>query len=164
MNILFVFYVLISVIAISGSMYLNSRPGAMSGAIVMSILFLLVSVYFGTRWFTPSGNSNIGTNISTTWPPPNSINICPDYTVLSQSAIEGNNKFAKYTCIDTNGVSTNGPGKSIVLNNPSGSNSNFRSAEELCSDCKDMGLTWEGICITGSSAPLNSTVVPPRPV
>lgn len=161
MDLLFLFYILISVIVISGSMYFNYRPGAMSGAIVMTLLFILISVFFGMRWFTPSGTSNIGTNISKTWPPPNSINMCPDYTVLTASS----DTYPIYTCTDNIGISKVGPNKSLVLNaNPSATNMGYRTVIDLCADCYAKGFTWEGICIPNSEAPISLTVSPPRPV
>ena len=159
MELSFIFYVLISIIVISGSLYFNSRPGAMSGAIVMALLFLLISIFFGMRWFTISGGSNLGTNISTTWPPPNSINMCPDYLTLTTGS--GTNPV--YTCIDTKGISRIGPNQSVILNEPSGTNVNYRATSALCSDCYTKGITWEGVCIPNSDAPLRADIVPPRP-
>ena len=160
MDLSFVFYVIISVIVISGSMFFNSRPGAMSKAIVMSVLFLLVSVFFGLRWFTTSGTSNIGTNHLTTWPPPNSINMCPDYTTLSSSG--GDNPV--WTCTDTKGVSKKGPNQTVALNaNPSSTNPGYYGVTDLCADSYAKGLTWEGICIPNSNNPINVNRIPPRP-
>ena len=160
MDLSFVFYVMISVIIISGSFYLNSSSGAMSKAVVMSLLFLLVLIFFGLRWFTTSGTSNIGNNHLTTWPPPNSINMCPDYTTLSSDG----STYPTWTCTDTKGVSTLGPNKTVALNaNPSSTNPGYYSVSDLCTDCYGKGLTWEGICVTGSSNPINPKTNPPRP-
>jgi hypothetical protein len=160
MDITFVFYVIISIIVISGSMYYNSTPGSMSKAVIMAILFLLVSIYFGTRWFTTSGASNIGTNHVTTWPPPNSINMCPDYTTLSSSG----GQYPVWTCTDTIGISTVGPGQKVALNaNPSSTNPGYYGISDLCKDCYEKGLTWEGVCVPNSSNPINVTANPPRP-
>ena len=156
----FVFYVIISIIVISGSMHFNSSPGAMSKAVVMALLFLLISIYFGTRWFSPSGKSNIGNNQISTWPPPNSINMCPDYTVLSSNGAQ----YPIWTCTDTMGVSTVGPGKSVALNdNPTSTNPGYYAVTDLCSDSYAKGLTWEGVCVPNSSNPLSIKSSPPRP-
>jgi hypothetical protein len=150
-------------------MYFNSGGGSMSKAVVMSLLFLLVSIYFGMRWFNTSGKSNIGTNISTTWPPPNSINMCPDYTVLVNKGKLDTNTYTQYACQDKVGVSKRGPNSEIILNEPRGENANYRSLVDiganpgLCSECLTKGLTWEGICIPNSANPINVTVIPPRP-
>lgn len=160
MQLSFIFYILISVIVISGSMYLNSTTGSMSKAAVMSLLFLLISIFFGMRWFTPSGESNIGTNISTTWPPPNSINMCPDYTVLSSDMAT----YPTWTCTDKIGVRKNGEGNQINLNSgPTNTNPGYYSVSDLCRECNRLGLTWEGVCIPNSDNPINASVSPPRP-
>ena len=169
MELSFIFYILISVIVISGSMYFNTTAGSMSKAIVMSLLFLLVSIYFGMRWFNTSGKSNIGTNISTTWPPPNSINMCPDFTVLVNKGKSGGNTYAQYSCHDKMGVSKTTLNAEIILNNPSGANLNYRSlvdigsVDGMCKECFTKGLTWEGVCIPNSPNPVNATVLPPSP-
>ena len=169
MELSFLFYILISVIVISGSMYFNSSAGSMSKAVVMSLLFLLVSIYFGMRWFTTSGKSNIGTNISTSWPPPNSINMCPDFMVLVKKDKSSSNTYPQYACQDKMGVSKTSLNSEIILNNPSGENFNHRSLIDvgsttgLCKDCFEKGLTWEGVCIPNSTNPVDATVKPPSP-
>jgi hypothetical protein len=169
MELSFIFYILISVIVISGSMYFNVNAGSMSKAVVMSLLFLLVSIYFGMRWFNTSGKSNIGTNVSTTWPPPNSINMCPDFTVLVNKGKSSGNTYAQYSCHDKMGVSKSTLNAEIILNNPSGANLNYRSlidigsVDGMCKECFTKGLTWEGVCIPNSPNPVNATVLPPSP-
>lgn len=176
MQLAFVFYILISIIVISGTVYFGSRPinpreygygsssQSGSGNILMAVLFLLISIFFGMRWFTPSGSSNIGTSFSTTWPPPNSIGVCPDYTILK---VDNTTTPPTYTCDDTMGIatvaSTTGTNASIPLNVIAVGISVSRPVASLCSDCYAKGLTWEGICIPNSNAPVNSTVLPPSP-
>jgi hypothetical protein len=162
MELSYIFYILISVIVISGSMYFNMRPGAMSKGIVMSILFLLIFIYFGMRWFTSSGASNIGTNLSAVWPPPNSIGMCPDFTSLSSTT----GAFPVYTCTDVKRVSTKPSAQphALALNaNPSQTNLGYYSVRELCIRCYELGLTWEGVCITNSNQPVNVNISLPRP-
>ena len=180
MELAFVFYILISVIVISGSVYFGSGSrsrdpysrssydsGSRSGSFVMAICFLLVSVFFGMRWFTTSGASNIGTNVSTTWPPPNSINVCPDYmTMTSTAGTSGTSPV--YTCTDTSGVATvasaSGPATLTLNTVVSGSPALFmRPVADLCKDCYTKGLTWEGVCTANSSAPVRADIVPPSP-
>jgi hypothetical protein len=167
MEVTFVFYILISVIVISGSVYFGSGPGSRSGSFVMAICFLLVSILFGMRWFTTSGASNIGTNVSTTWPPPNSINVCPDYTTMTSSTPAAGTSPI-YTCTDTSRVATvaslGGPAQ-IVLNRvvPGSPTVYMRPTADLCNECYTKGLTWEGVCTANSKAPVNATVVPPSP-
>lgn len=177
MEIAFIFYVLISIIIISGSAYLNRRSssrdaigyswqrsasdtGRRSSPIVMGILFLLVFVFFGLRWFTTSGNYKIVPQISTTWPPPNSINVCPDYTALS---IDKSTTPPTYTCKDINGIAAppqgGTPSNILALNTSTG----WRSTADLCADCYRNGFRWESICIPNSNAPIRADIEPPRP-
>lgn len=162
MELSFLFYILISVIVISGSLYFNIRPGAMSKGIVMCILFILLFIFFGLRWFTASGASNIGTNLSTTWPPPNSLSMCPDFTTLSSNG----NQYAIYTCTDTRRVSRTAAASPATLalnDNPTSTNMGYYSVASLCKSCYGAGLTWEGVCIPNSDQPVNASVSPPRP-
>lgn len=160
MELSFIFYILVSVMVISGSMFFNMKPGSMSKAAVMSLLFLLVSIYFGTRWFSTSGETKIGTNIATTWPPPNSISMCPDYTTLSSDG----NTNPTYTCTDNIGVRKNARGATLNLNsNPSATNPGYYTVSDLCKQCNNLGLTWQGICVPNSDNPIDTNVNPPRP-
>ena len=177
MEIAFIFYVLISIIIISGSAYLNQRsssrdatgyswqrslsdPNRRSSPIVMGILFLVVFIFFGLRWFTTSGNFKIAPQISTTWPPPNSTNVCPDYTALS---IDKSTTQPTYSCKDINGVAAppqgGTPSNTLALN----TGTTWRSVADMCADCYRNGFRWESICIPNSSAPVRADIEPPRP-
>jgi len=177
MEIAFIFYVLISIIIISGSAYLNRRsslrgasglewqrsfsdPNRRSSPIVMGILFLVVFIFFGLRWFTTSGNFKIVTPVSTTWPPPNSTNVCPDYTALS---IDKSTTPPTYSCKDINGIAAapqgGTPSNTLLLNTSAG----WRSVADLCADCYRNGFRWESVCIPNSSAPVRADIEPPHP-
>jgi hypothetical protein len=172
MNLLFVVYVLLCIIVIAGTFYFNNKQDHKLAAYVMPLLFLAIAVFFGMRWFTTSGEIAISTNLSPVWPPPNSINVCPDFLSLRD---EASGSTTNYYCVDTLGVSTTASGlqqwstsasdsAKFPLGSVTGKVSNWLTPEKLCENCRKMGLTWEGVCIPGSPtvqlAP-NSKIPPP---
>ena len=161
MNLLFILYVLTCIIVIAGTFYFNIIQDRKLSAFVMSLLFLAIFMFFALRWFTTSGDSALSTNLSSVWPPPNSINVCPDFLAL-RSDVDGST--TKYYCVDTLGVTTTANGiqqwsasasdsAKFPLGSKtaaSGSNrasANWLSVDTLCDNCYTMGLTWEGVCV-----------------
>jgi len=149
MQILFIFFILISLVVVLGSFYLKFNSNQPISAFMLSVGFLIMAIVFGLQWFTLSGEFTASSGLGS-WPP--AINVCPDFLSLSSDGEE--NQF----CIDTLGVS----------NPPSGSptgglqkwTANGGSAtrfelhvekpsktrvERLCEQCKNYGLTWEGL-------------------
>jgi hypothetical protein len=182
MNIYFILYVLGSIIVISGTFYYNSKTGHRLTAFVMPILFLAIAVFFGLRWFTPSGDSAINTNLSPVWPPANSINVCPDFLSL-RSDVSG--PTTTYYCVDPLGVTTNASGLQVWSSSAEaatqfqlgtttaattvGTTTTVASntpidVNTLCKNCNRMGLTWEGVCIPRTdSVQLAPGTTLPRP-
>jgi hypothetical protein len=169
MNLYFILYVLGCIIIISGTFYYNSTAGNRLTAFVMPVLFLAISVFFGMRWFTPSGDSAISNKLSPIWPPANAINMCPDFLSMRSDV---NGTTTTYYCVDPLGVTTSASGLQVwsssgtaatqfqpgtvtapsvsgTTTNP-GSN-NPIDINTLCKNCHTMGLTWEGVCIPGST-------------
>ena len=147
MQLTFVFFILCSIVVILGSFYskFNSNQGI--AGLILGLGFLGISIGFGIRWFTPSGNYT-NTNPSGKWPP--SINVCPDY--LSLITLDG-----VKVCVDPVGVSiqngTHGlkkwngdsnTGTDYVFDLMLEKTGNLR-VEALCNQCKLKGLTWEGV-------------------
>ena len=156
MQLVFILYVLACIIVISGTFYFNRQAGKQLTSVVTPVLFLGVAVFFGLRWFNASGDATINTNLSPTWPPPNFINVCPDY--LSLNRADDGNKNTVYTCVDVLGISRVGSPPSSVFTLGSVPNStqngttlspNWKNVEDLCKSCKDLGYTWEGVCLNG---------------
>jgi len=168
MNLYFILYVLISIIVISGSFYFNRSGGRNIASIITPVLYLVVAVFFGMRWFTTSGDAKVNTNLSPVWPPPNSLNVCPDFLSLRSDT---SGATTKYYCIDTLGVSTNPNGIQKWSTSPSeamkfslgsvtagsttgqmttSKKANWEDVQTLCNNCFTMGLSWEGVCIPGS--------------
>jgi hypothetical protein len=143
MNYSFVAYILISICAISGSYYINSNAGYNVQAILLSLGFLALSIYFGILWFTPTGESKIN-GASGAWPP--SIQMCPDY--LSIFRING-----QPVCVDPVGVSTGGLMKKWTGSQTDASytfpltdsQGTPLAVKALCDQCKAKGVTWEGV-------------------
>jgi hypothetical protein len=119
------------------------------GAIIALILFILIFVFFGLRWFT--GTNTVFTYAGA-WPP--IINMCPDYLVYFK-------KGTVDSCIDMLGVSTK-PGillpwtqEDTPSNPPQNPSKYFMSVykpgmtpdqlKKLCADTMVAGLSWEGI-------------------
>ncbi len=126
-----------------------SNSGRNWAAILTLILFILIFVFYGQRWFRDTKTTATYTG---SWPP--IINMCPDYLVYFKN---GN----KDTCIDILGVSRN----SDVLkpwtkdDNPQSPPSDTakyfnyvykpnmtpEQLKTLCDAAMSNGLTWEGI-------------------
>jgi len=165
MNVYFIFYVLICIIVISGSFYLNRSGGRNIASIVSPVLYLVIAVFFGMRWFTTSGDTQMNTNLSPVWPPTSALNVCPDFLSLRN---ETSGNTTNYYCIDTLGVSTNPNGIQVWSTTPTdamkfslgsvkkpssasaGTKYDWVDVQTLCNNCYSMGLSWEGVCIPGS--------------
>jgi hypothetical protein len=162
MQITFVFFILFTIILILGSLYFKFNSKEPIAGIVLAVGFLGISIGFGLRWFTASGDYAASTP-NTAWPP--SINVCPDY--LSLATIDKTK-----VCVDTIGVS-NPPNSANILKKWTGGantgtdyyfnlnlnlNGNAR-IKALTDQCKLKGLTWQGVW--DGMASLNKE--PPRP-
>ena len=111
---------------------------------------ILIFTFYGLRWF--SGNVLRASKFnSTTWPPV--INLCPDFLSLDPTKISGKNVMV---CVDLSGVSkgSNGIKKFIDPSNVSNPSYTFNLSQDkkgsarlnaLCQECKEKGVTWEGI-------------------
>jgi len=143
MNIIFVFYILITIVSILGSFFFNYKKGNVIQATLLSIGFLLISILFGLRWFSSSGEILSNAPL-TTWPP--SINSCPDYLTLYKMP-------GGYVCVDAVGVSNGGMSQwtdptqtddKYVFNLFTNLNSTER-IKALCDQAAAKKVTWEGV-------------------
>jgi hypothetical protein len=157
MNFYLILYIVVSIMFITGSFYLNYSNGKSIQAVILGIGFLLLSVVFGLRWFSNLFSAE-NTPI-TSWPP--ALNICPDYLVLSK--VNG-----VPVCLDNIGVSQHGM---EIWRSPDQTDEKYlfnlfldkmgsARVSALCNECKTKGVTWEGVwdgnvCLNGE---------PPRPV
>jgi len=159
MNFNLIVYIVVSIMMISGSFYLNFSNGKSIQAIILGVGFLLISVIFGLRWFSSAFTHP--TDTSMVWPP--ALNSCPDYLTLTKI-----NDTA--VCVDTVGVSQ----KQDVLSkwtDPTQTDSKYifnlflnqsgtQRVKSICDACKAAKITWEGVW--DGDVCLN--VDPPRPV
>jgi hypothetical protein len=163
MQLVFILYVLACIIVISGTFYTNRQGGKQLTSIVTPVLFLAIAVFFGLRWFNTSGDATITTNLSPVWPPPNFINVCPDFLSLNSSN-DGDGNIT-YTCIDVLGISAANSDPFILgvsSNNPATIPDNWTNLNDLCKNCKNMNYTWEGVCNNGT--PIIEAGTLPKPV
>jgi hypothetical protein len=147
-----VYIFLVIIIIVSSGNYLYKSERTVS-AVFCSILFILIFVFFGQRWFN---NSNSPTGIPTpkTWPPV--INTCPDYLTYYNAGGTPN-------CIDLIGI-TNSQYNSIfnswtsddVTNPPPSSASNKFFPAVYQAGKTDMTSTCSNTSCSGKGDNMNS--------
>ena len=159
MTQLFLFFVFLACIAISGGSYFFFSSGQQVTATMYMLGSILASVYFGLRWFNTSGNMN--TTAAAEWSAP--VNYCPDFLSLSKDS------NGTQICIDTVGASTGGMDTSdgTALSGRTAFNLSLTvtpassRAAALCDEAKSKGVTWEGVwngtTCTGFNPPLPPT-------
>jgi hypothetical protein len=163
MQLSFIFFLLISMATILGSIFFNAQAGKYISAGILGAGFLTISILYGLYMFTPSGELK-STTVGGPWPP--TINVCPDLLSL----ITLNNVAV---CVDPIGISTksgsNGLQKWTNTGN-TGSNYVFdlkltqsgqTRTQALCDQCRDKGLTWEGV-FDGTACLNNEPPLPKR--
>jgi hypothetical protein len=142
-------YSLIVIIIIFSTLNFLYRSERIFASVIVLILFILIFVFFGLRWFR-SGVVLTGTHQGN-WPPV--VNSCPDYLTLFKRT------DGTYTCVDVIGVSYNNsvqqwisgltPPVSIddkhyfkYVHTPSDKVSVLNTLRQ---QANNKGLTWEGI-------------------
>jgi len=159
MQLSFIFYLLISMATILGSVYFNVAAGKYVSAGLLGAGFLTISILYGLFMYTPSGD--VVTRVKGgPWPP--TINVCPDF--LSLVTLAGT-----AVCVDTVGIS-NTSGGLKKWNNTGQTGSQFifdlsltltgqKRIDELCKQCATKGVTWEGV-YDGSACLNNQPPIP----
>ena len=149
MDFSFIAYVFLCIVLGLGVFTQLSNSGRTWGGIITLILFILIFVFYGIRWFR--GTSSVF-NYSGSWPP--IINMCPDYLVYFK-------KGTQDTCVDLTGVAKTqavlAPWSSedTTANPPASDTKYFKFVYKpgadatrmklLCKETINAGLTWEGI-------------------
>ena len=141
------------------------NSGRQVAALICLLLFLLIFIFYGIRWF----NNKSLSNYTGPWPP--IINTCPDYLMYF-------NRSGTPSCIDMVGVNRSGGllkswGAGDNIQNPPVDNAKYflftykpgmnpTDVQNLCINAQNAGLTWEGIT-NGESCTYNpsSTVLGP---
>jgi hypothetical protein len=143
------------------------QTGRLWSSVLCGILFILIFVFFGRRWFY---NNRFAGTYSGVWPP--LINTCPDYLVyFNRSGVD--------TCVDLIGVNRSGGslrswGRGDTPENPPVDAAKYFNyiykptmtqdeLQNLCDVAQKAGLTWEGIT-NGDSCTFGtpSTVIGPN--
>jgi hypothetical protein len=153
MDYSFIAYIFLSIVVGLGTFTQLTKVDRYWAAILSLILFILIFVFYGMRWFRGTSSAFTYTG---SWPPV--INMCPDYLVYYKNSPIGG------ACVDMLGVSTNGSLKVFTKedsSNPPQDRAKYfpgvykpgMTEKELARLCKlsgQYGLTWEGIYNGGS--------------
>lgn len=157
MDLVFLFYIFLSIVLITGGGYYFFSSGLEIAAAIYFLGATIASLFFGFRWFNPSGTVNKGPG---SWPP--SINYCPDFLTLTKIDDE-------QVCIDMNGVAQGGDSTLQVSDGTNTgepyifhlyTNSGTDRVGLLCEQAKLKGVTWEGVW-NGTSCSKNPPPLPP---
>ena len=149
MSYQFIAYIFLCVViglSVTTQLFKSNRAWA---GILTLILFILIFVFYGQRWFR---GTNVAGTYTGAWPP--IINTCPDYLVYY-------NRNGKDSCIDmlgvnrSNGVLRPWTQEDNPQNPPADDNKYFmyvykpdmkpEEVQVLCNAAMTAGLTWEGI-------------------
>ena len=146
MQISFVFFILFSIILVIGSFYVKFNSNQGYAGLILGLGFLGISIFFGIKWFTSSGD--LTTSTPGKWPP--SINMCPDYlSLITLNEVQ--------VCVDPVGVSIqNGANGLHKWTGGANTGTNYvfdlildkkgdARVQALCAQCQLKGLTWEGV-------------------
>ena len=144
-------YVIVSIVFIAGGSF-KLYPLGMPRAVIFAIGAILISGFYGYRWFYSDKS-----NTTDVWPPV--INMCPDYLTYVEALPSSN----RPGCVDMLGVSKNGIIIKVLPSEISGSTAlgpnkifmytsadvkRARTSHELkpiCDACITAGITWEGV-------------------
>ena len=159
MELSFIFYIFAAFIIIPGTFFILSLFNKYLAGGIASIGMIIIFIMFGIQFYSADGNY-IQQSSPIAWPP--TINFCPDFLSLTTVDASGGPVMV---CVDTVGVSTQGASglqqynpNNTVTGSASGvpastqqfnlhldiSDDNDRT-NAIVQDCKDKGLTFEGI-------------------
>lgn len=150
MDIKFIIFVLLAIMIITGGPMYFYRQDKLAAGLGLFVLFILIFVFFGLRWFGEDGSLQ-GAGQTTTWPP--YVNVCPDYLTYFEGAI-GKGCFNKTTQSigQLQPITGETPSvKSQLFNHyatgvsPSYTKYDLDNKETACMKARELGLTWEGI-------------------
>lgn len=150
MDYLFILYILVAVGIGVGGPYLLVQTERTLSAFLFFVGAILVLTFYGLRWFNGDSLKSPARKASQ-WPPV--VNTCPDFLTLTTV---GSGTAAKRVCVDLVGVSTGGLMKTTSADQVNANNNNFifnlfedlkgqTRINRLCQECKDKGVTWEGV-------------------
>ena len=158
MNLYLISYVVVCFMIGIGGSYQLYRVGNLYSAILFLIGTIIISVYYGLRWF---GSSPLFTTSPVNWPPV--INKCPDYLTYYQRDVNG---VKTDTCIDLLGVTRGNTLRMFPKNGAKPATDDYylnlssikpaTAATDKCNVALNKFVTWEGItngesCVTSGS-------------
>jgi len=162
-------YIFVCVAILVGVPIQLYRGGRDLVAVLVFIGTLVISIFFGIRWFDKLGGGDTGNK----WPPV--INTCPDYLTYFKrtNTSASGSTTTKNTCIDLMGVS-----KKPAILKPWGANSisnpplddgfyfnidfvtkqDITKLEQMCEAALNAGVSWEGVTDGISCTAISGTV------
>lgn len=145
----FILFVLFAIAACSTApVYFYNRSKYFAGFISL-VLFILIFVFFGMRWFSGSEMAGPGAGYKGVWPP--QIAVCPDYlTYYKSGTTEGCYNATGSTLGNLTSLSAAPTGQDITTATKSFNNVYTPSMKRdqlkpLCDAAKTAQLSWEGI-------------------
>lgn len=140
----FILFVLFAIMACSTApVYFYNRNKYFAGFVSL-ILFILIFVFFGMRWFSGSEMAGPGGGYKGVWPP--QIAVCPDYFTYFKV---GANEACYNGSGSTIGTITSGAAPTTI---DFTSNTNifktYKSGDDkgtLCAQAREKQVAWEGI-------------------
>ena len=150
MQLSFIFFLLISIATVLGSVYFNMAANKVVSAVILGLGFLAISITYGLLMFTPSGEL-VSRTKGGPWPP--TINVCPDF--LSLVTLNGGP-----VCVDPIGVASSATaGNANILRKWTNTGqtgadyifdlylnlSGQKRIDALCEQCRTKSVMWEGV-------------------
>lgn len=141
----FILFVLFAIIVCSTApVYFYNRSKYFAGFISL-VLFILIFVFFGMRWFSDSEMAGPGAGYKGVWPP--QIAVCPDYFTYFKVGNQEACYNGSGSPIGDVGTSTTAPAtidfatnKNIFKAYKSGGDK-----DALCQQAREKKVGWEGI-------------------
>jgi len=88
-----ILYLLVSVAIAASAFNFMMKRGQGTGASIFMVLFIIIFIYYGIRWFG-SNIFNAADSVKVAWPP--IVNMCPDFMVMWTDTQDG----GKVYCYD----------------------------------------------------------------
>ncbi len=142
----FILFVLFAIgICSTAPVYFYNRNKYFAGFASL-ILFILIFVFYGMRWFSGSTMAGPAAGYKGAWPP--QISVCPDYLTYYENG-SGSSKVTG--CYNTTGekigslISAQAPTDAANFNYTYTPAATKDRLTELCNKAKEKSITWEGI-------------------
>ena len=151
----FILFVLFAIgICSTAPVYFYNRNKYFAGFTSL-VLFILIFVFYGMRWFSGSTMAGPAAGYKGAWPP--QISVCPDYLTYYESGTGASKKTGCYNATGAqlgdlisltappSGADITARTKSFNTIYSSTTKRNQVQLEPLCNAAKAVRLTWEGV-------------------